>query len=79
MKRRLSGPAKVGLLFAAVGLLLAVAGIIRGTVPLNLISILLALVISGGSWGLVAWAVATAAADVDADMAAAEEENQSQE
>ena len=79
MKRRVSGPMKVGLAFGAIGLLLAIAGIIRGTVPLNFVSILLALVISGGSWGLVAWAVATAAADVDADVAAAERDRKQQE
>ena len=41
--------------------------------PLNPLSILLALLISGGSWGLVAWAVATAAVDVEADVAEAEQ------
>ncbi len=34
--------------------------------------VLLALLISGGSWGLVAWAVATAAYDVEADLSEAE-------
>ena len=65
-------PLKVGLSAAAVGLILATVGILRGEVPLNPISILLALLISGGAWGLVAWAVATAAVDVEADVAAAE-------
>jgi hypothetical protein len=68
-KWRLSGPLKIGLIAAALGLLLAIIGIARGNVPLNPLSIALALLISGGSWGLVAWAVATAAADVDADLA----------
>lgn len=59
---------------AGLGLALAVVGILRGNVPLNPLSLFLALLISGGSWGLVAWAVATAAADVDADLEEAERE-----
>lgn len=70
--QRLSGPVKVGLVAAVLGLVLAIVGIVRGNVPLNLISIFLALLISGGSWGLVAWAIATAARDVDADLEQAE-------
>lgn len=73
--RRLSGPLKIGLIAAALGITLAVIGIARGNVPLNPLSIGLALLISGGSWGLVAWAVATAASDVDADLAEAEQES----
>ncbi|MCO6452957.1 MAG: hypothetical protein J5I90_19390 [Caldilineales bacterium] len=67
--KRLSGPLKVGLVAALVGLILAIVGIARGAVPLNFTSILLALLISGVSWGVVAWAIATAAADVDQDLA----------
>jgi hypothetical protein len=63
--RRLPLPLRVGLLFAAAGLVLAVVGIARGNVPLNPLSIFLALLISGGSWGLVSWAVATAVVDVE--------------
>lgn len=73
-KRRLSGPMKVGIGAAAVAIVLVVIGIFRGNVPLTPTSILLALVISAGSWGLVAWAIATAAVDVDSDVAAAEAE-----
>ena len=79
MKMRLSTPLKVGLSAAALGLLLAVIGILRGQVPLNPISILLALLISGGTWGLVAWAVATAAVDVEADVVIAESESEREE
>ena len=64
----LSGPLKVGLVFAVLGILLAIIGIFRGQVPLNPLSIFLALLISGGSWGVVSWAVATAAVDVDRDL-----------
>jgi len=63
---------KIGLVAAALGIALALVGIARGNVPLNPTSVLLALLISGGSWGLVAWAVATAAYDVEADLAEAE-------
>ncbi|MEA3336003.1 MAG: hypothetical protein U9R25_08860 [Chloroflexota bacterium] len=66
---RFSGPVKIGLAAATLALVLALVGIARGNVPLNPLSILLALGISAGSWGLVAWAVATAACDVEADLA----------
>jgi hypothetical protein len=71
--RRLSLPLRIGLIFAALGMTLAVVGIVRGAVPLNPLSIFLALAISGGSWGVVSWAVATAVVDVENDLA--EEEN----
>lgn len=71
-RRQLSGPLKIGLVAAALGVALALVGIARGNVPLNPTSVLLALLISGGSWGLVAWAVATAAFDVESDLAEAE-------
>ena len=59
----------MGLIFALAGIALAVVGIIRGTVPLNPLSIFLALLISGGSWGVVSWAVTTAIVDVENDIA----------
>ena len=66
---RIGLPVKVGVVFALVAMLLAVVGIVRGTVPANPVSILLALLISGGSWGLVSWAVTTAVLDVERDLA----------
>ena len=66
---RLGLPARVGLICAALGMILAIVGIIRGNVPLNPASILLALLISGGSWGVVSWAVTTAVVDVEHDLA----------
>lgn len=71
--KRLSPPLRAGLIAAAVAILLALVGIARGNVPLTPLSILLALLISGGTWGLVAWAVATAAVDVESDVAEAEQ------
>jgi hypothetical protein len=62
-------PARVGLICAALGMILAIVGIIRGNVPLNPVSILLALLISGGSWGVVSWAITTAVVDVERDLA----------
>ncbi len=70
---RLGLPLKVGLIFAAAGIALAVVGIARGNVPLNPLSIFLALIISGGSWGVISWAIATAAVDVEHDIAEEEE------
>jgi uncharacterized membrane protein len=69
MSVKLTGPAKVGAAFGTIGLLLTVVGILRGNVPLNPASIGVALLIGGGVWFVVAWAVATAAADVDQDLA----------
>ncbi len=66
--RRLSVPVKIGLLFGGLGLLLTVIGILRGNVPRAPLNILVALAIGGGVWFLVAWAVATAAVDVERDI-----------
>jgi hypothetical protein len=65
---RIGLPLKIGIAFALIAMLLAVVGIVRGIVPSNPLSIFLALVISGGSWGLVSWAVATAVVDVERDV-----------
>jgi len=72
---RIGLPLRVGLVFAALGIILALVGIARGNVPANPLSIFLALVISGGSWGVVSWAVATTAVDVSHDIADGNEEN----
>lgn len=69
MKMNASGPVKIGAMFGMIGILLTVVGIVRGNVPLNPASIGMALLIGGGVWFLVAWAVATAAVDVDHDAA----------
>ncbi len=62
-------PLMAGLLFALAGIALTVVGIFRGNVPLSPRAIVVALVIGGGSWGVLAWAVATAAVDVEEDIA----------
>jgi uncharacterized membrane protein len=66
---KISTPVKIALLFALIGLALTVVGIARGTVPANPASIAVALLIGGGVWFVVAWAVATAAVDVERDLA----------
>lgn len=68
MYGRLTAPLRIGLAFGAVGLLLTVIGILRGNVPPNPASIASALLIGGGVWFLVSWAVATAAVDVERDV-----------
>ncbi|MCX6028299.1 MAG: hypothetical protein NT169_03225 [Chloroflexi bacterium] len=65
---------RIGLICAALGIVLALVGIARGNVPLNPLSIFLALLISGGSWGVVSWAVATAVVDVERDVASGEQD-----
>lgn len=67
MLKRLSTPLKIGLGFGLLGILLTVVGIVRGNVPLSPASIGMALLIGGGVWFVVSWAVATAAADVEQD------------
>jgi hypothetical protein len=47
---------------------------VRGTVPANPASIAIALLIGGGVWFLVSWAVATAAVDVETDIAEEQDE-----
>jgi hypothetical protein len=71
---RLSTPLKIGLAFGLIGVALTVVGIVRGTVPPNPASIAVALVIGGGVWFVVSWAVATAAVDVEKDLAEAQDE-----
>lgn len=71
---RLNGPTKIGLVFAAVGILLTVIGIFRDpTTPVNAWSLGVGALISGGTWGVVSWAIATAAVEVERDVAEAEE------
>jgi hypothetical protein len=61
----MSLPVKIGLGFGLAGILLTLIGVFRGNVPLNPASIAIALLIGGGVWFVVAWAVATAAVDVE--------------
>jgi hypothetical protein len=65
---RLTLPVKIGLSFGLAGLLLTIIGIVRGQVPLAPLNIAIALLIGGGVWFVVAWAVATAAVDVEREI-----------
>jgi hypothetical protein len=68
---RLSGPAKIGLVLGIVGALLTVIGLFFGDfAPLTVRTVLLGILLGGGSWGVVSWAIAAAAADAAADAVA---------
>jgi hypothetical protein len=60
---------QIGLAFGVLGVLLTLIGIFRGQVPLAPLNIAVALLLGGGVWYLIAWAVATAAVDVESDGA----------
>ena len=76
--QRLNGPTKIGLVFAAAGILLTIIGILRDpTTPVNAWSLGMGMLISGGTWGVVSWAIATAAVEVERDVAEAECEEES--
>lgn len=67
--KRISGPIKIGMLFAIIAALMALVGwIARPTyTSRSLLSLFLAIVISAGTWGLVSWAIAAAAVEVGRD------------
>ena len=69
--KQASLPVLIGGAFGLVGIALTVVGILRGNVPMNPASIAVALLIGGGVWFLVTWAVATAAVTVERDLATA--------
>ena len=51
-------------MFGLIGALLTVIGLFTGSLaPLTLRSLLLGILLGGGSWGVVSWAIATAARD----------------
>lgn len=69
MWQRLDGPLKVGIGFALLGIVLTLIGIFRDpTTPVTAWSIIVGSLISGGVWGLVSWAIATAAVEVEDDV-----------
>ena len=66
--KQLGGPVKIGLVMGLIGALLTIAGLLFGNLaPLTLRSLLLGLLLGGGSWGVVSWAIASAASDARAD------------
>ncbi len=63
---RLDAPLKIGLIAGLLGALLTVAGLLSGNLaPLTVRSLLLGVLLGGGSWGVVAWAVASAATEAE--------------
>ncbi len=73
--QRLDGPLKIGLSFALLGIILTLIGIFRDpTTPVTVWSLSIGSLISGGVWGLVSWAIATAAVEVEKDVATAQQE-----
>lgn len=73
--QRLDGPLKVGLAFAVLGIVLTIVGIFRDpTTPVTAWSLGIGSLISGVTWGLVSWAIATAAVEVENDVNQAEAE-----
>lgn len=65
----LHGPVLVGVIAALIAIGLSIFGMIRNAdaTPLNLRSLALVVVLAGGSWGLIAWAIATAAVEAGKD------------
>jgi hypothetical protein len=62
--RQLNGPVKIGLVLGLIGALLTVIGLFMGNfAPLTARSLLLGILLGGGSWGVVSWAIASAAVD----------------
>jgi hypothetical protein len=59
--KKLSGPVQIGALLTVIGLLAGNLG------PVTLRSLLLGILLGGGSWGVVSWAIATAAYDAAPD------------
>lgn len=71
--QRLDGPLKVGVFFAILGIVLTIVGILRDpTTPVTAWSLGIGSLIAGVTWGLVSWAIATAAVEVENDVAQAQ-------
>ncbi|MCC7164161.1 MAG: hypothetical protein IT331_16825 [Anaerolineae bacterium] len=68
-RKILRGPVLVGVVAALLAIGLSLYGMLTNpnAVPLNLRSFLLVVIIAGGSWGLIAWAIATAAVEAGKD------------
>ena len=66
---RLGGPVKIGLVLGLIGALLTVVGLAMGHLaPLTFRSLILGILLGGGSWGVVSWTIAAAAQSVTADL-----------
>jgi len=65
----LRGPVLIGVVAALIAIGLSLYGMLTNpnATPLTLRSFLLVVVIAGGAWGLIAWAIATAAVEAGKD------------
>jgi hypothetical protein len=65
----LHGPLLIGVIAAVVAIGLSLYGMLTNpsATPLTLQSFALVVLIAGGSWGLIAWAIATAAVEAGKD------------
>ncbi len=67
--QKLDGPLKIGVGCALLGIALTVIGIFRDpTTPVTAWSLIVGSLIAGGVWGIVSWAIATAAVEVEEDV-----------
>ncbi len=69
VREKFHGPLRVGVIAASIAIALSVFGMVRNpeATPVNLRSLALVVVLAGGSWGLIAWAIATAAVEAGKD------------
>lgn len=66
--KRLGVPGKIGLVLGLLGAVLTVLGLVFGNLAtLSVQSVLLGILIGGGSWGIVSWAIASAAVDATSE------------
>ncbi len=65
----LHGPLLIGLVAGLIAIALSLFGMVRDPAsnPLTVRSLLFVVVVAGGSWGLIAWAIATAAVEAGKD------------
>ena len=72
-----SVPLRVGIGAAVIAIALSIFGMVRssGLAALTPTSLALVVLIAGGSWGVIAWAITTAVYDVESDVAEAEAED----
>jgi hypothetical protein len=69
VRRVLRGPLLIGVIAALVAIGLSLYGMLTNpnATPLTLRSFALVVLFAGGSWGLIAWAIATAAVEAGKD------------
>ncbi|MCB0077339.1 MAG: hypothetical protein KDD73_07910 [Anaerolineales bacterium] len=68
-RRPIGLPVKIGLLFAAIAIILSVVGVIRNPdTPVTAQTLLIAAVVSGLTWGLISWAISAAVIDVEEEI-----------